>query len=159
MKINQTNKIENNIVSTEITIEALGTTDLTPEKELEILHNFTRKIEYSKIDFTANMKIGENGIPEIVEEEPDGATIAKVTLDDLINKTYPLDEKLNIAFAIDANKIDASKLDEHVFTTKEVLAQALVILFATKIKEDIAEKLAEIRKLNSEFEEPVQYTV
>ena len=46
---------------------------------------------------------------------------------------------------VDANKIDASKLDEHVFTSKEVLAQALVILFAEKIKEDITAKLAEIR--------------
>ena len=40
MKINQKNTIENDIVGIDISVEVLGTADLTSEQELELLHNY-----------------------------------------------------------------------------------------------------------------------
>lgn len=47
MKINQKNTIENDIVSIDISVEILGTANLTSEQELD-LHNYNKMIEFSK---------------------------------------------------------------------------------------------------------------
>lgn len=160
MKINQKNTIKENVVSTEITVDVLGTGELTQEKELELLHNFNKTIEYNKISFKSNMKITDN-VPTITAEvisDSNADTIEEVKIDDLINKQHLVDENLNISFSIDITKIPDSALGT-VFNTKEILGQAKVSLFAAKIKDAISEKLIEIRSLSNTFEGESEYTL
>lgn len=157
MKINQKNEILENVVSVDISVEVLGTSELTQEQELELLHNFTRMIEFSKIDFTGNMHIVGNK-PEITEDPVDGTNVVEVSIKNLINKQYPVDENLHITFSIDSTKIIDAELNS-VMDTKEKLATAKVTLFATRIREEIASKLKEIRDMGNKFEGEETYTL
>lgn len=158
MKINQKDSILENIVSTDISVEVLGTSDLTEEQELELLHNFTRTIEFNKISFKANMKIDDGNNPVVTVEEADNESVVEVSITDLINKQYPVDENLHITFSIDSTKIPDSELN-NVMNTKEKLAISKVVLFAEKIREAISEKLTEIRGMSNKFEGETEYTL
>lgn len=157
MKINQKNEILENIVSTDISVEVLGTSVLTQEEELALLHNFTRDIEFNKISFVSNMKMNGN-IPEITDDPIDGTNVVEVTINDIINKQYPVDENLHIYFSVDCTKIPDSELND-VMDTKEKLATAKVVLFAEKIREEISQKLKEIREMSNKFEGEKSYTL
>lgn len=157
MKINQKNTIENDVVSVDITVDVLGTTDLTDQQELELLHNYNKIIEFNKISFRGNMKI-ENNIPVITEEEVDGTSVVEVSITDVINQQIIVDENLHISFSRNVTKFPDSELND-VFTKKEVLGQAKCVLFATRVKEAIAEKLGEIRALSNTFEGEENYTL
>lgn len=157
MKINQKNTIENDIVGIDISVEVLGTADLTSEQELELLHNYNKMIEFNKIKFTGNMKI-ENNIPVVTEDPIDGTNVVEVTIPDVINEQFIVDENLHITFSRDVTKFPESDLND-VFQKREMLGQAKAILFATRIKEAISEKLAEIRALSNTFEGEESYTL
>lgn len=157
MKINQRDSILENVVSTDISVEVLGTSDLTQEQELELLHNFTRMIEYNKISFTGNMKITDNK-PVVTTEEANDSTVVEVSITDLVNKQYKIDENLHIVFSVDSTKILESELNT-VMNTREKLATAKVILFAEKIRGEISNKLKEIRDMSNNFERETEYTL
>lgn len=95
--------------------------------------------------------LSDTGIPVIVTDEPDGSTIEKVTISDLVNKKYTLDENLSITLSIDINKIPTTSLGT-VFNTPEKLGQAMAVLFLEKVKAAITTKLTEIRALANDFE-------
>lgn len=151
MKLNINKTIDENIISVDISVAELGTTDTASEVEKDMLHDFVRKIEYAKIQFKANMKLDANGDPVTTEDEVDNTTVVEVELKDLINKSYVIDENLNITFAIDVTKIPETEVSV-VFDTVEKLGKAKAQLFATKIQEEIGKKLAEIRALSTKFE-------
>lgn len=151
MKLKIAKKIEENIITVDISVAELGTVESESMQEHELLHDFVRSIEYSKISFKANLKEDANGDPIITAEEPDGKTIATVELMDLINKSHIIDENMHISFMIDVTKIPQSELMEP-FNTVEKLGKAKAVLFATRIQEEIEKKLSEIRALNTKFE-------
>lgn len=157
MKIIQNDEIDNNIVSTEILVGELGNSELTSEQEENLLANYPKTIEFNKITFSANMKI-ENKVPIITTETADSSTIVEVSIKDIINKEYVIDKNLNIKFSIDSSKIPDSELNA-VFDSKEMLAQAKVVLFADKIKKAITDKLTEIRDISNTFEGETSYTL
>lgn len=151
MKLNINKTIDENVISVDISVAELGTTDTASEVEKDMLHDFVRKIEYAKIQFKANMKLDANGDPVTTEDAVDDTTVVEVELKDLINKSYVIDENLNITFSIDVTKIPETEVSA-VFDTVEKLGKAKAQLFATKIQEEIGKKLAEIRALSTKFE-------
>lgn len=157
MKINQKNTIENDNVGVDITVDVLGTADLTAEQELELLHNYNKMIEFNKISFKGNMKISNN-LPIVTEDSIDGTNVVEVVINDIINEQIIVDENLHITFNRDVTKFPESELND-VFSKREMLGQAKVVLFATRIKEAIAEKLAEIRDLSNTFEGEESFTL
>lgn len=157
MKINQKNTIENDIVGVDITVDVLGTADLTAEQELELLHNYNKIIEFNKISFKGNMKI-ENNIPVITNDPVDESSVVEVVIPDVINQQIVVNENLHITFSRDVTKFPDSELND-VFSKREILGQARCILFATRIKEAITEKLGEIRALSNNFEGEKSYTI
>ena len=157
MKINQKNTIENDIVGIDISVEVLGTADLTSEQELELLHNYNKIIEFNKIQFKGNMRM-ENNIPVVTDDPVDGTNVVEVVIPDVINEQFIVDEDLHITFSRDVTKFPETELNE-IFSKREMLGQAKAILFATRIKEAIAEKLAEIRALSNTFEGEESYTL
>lgn len=154
MNIKQKNIILENVVGTKISVELLGTSELTAEQELEQLHNFTRNLEYTKIKFSAPMKMIDN-IPVIASEDDSDTQLVSLNL---INKKIPLDETFSVDISIDVSKIPTSELGD-VFTTVESLAQAKIVLFAAKIKEEINRLLTEIRAMSNDFETEIEYTL
>ena len=152
MKITQGIKIEENKVTATISVSELGDSTRDAQTELNQLHNFNREIEFSKIDFTSNMKI-LNNTPVVTADPVDGSTIEEITIKDLINKKYPIDENLAIEQTFDTSRIaDAEYSSKAVFNSLELLGQAYAVLFIEKVKSTISEKLAEIRALANDIE-------
>lgn len=151
MKLNIAKKIDENIITVDIAVGELGTTDTDENTEKELLHDFVRNVEYSSIQFKANMKEDENGDPVVTEDSLSKNTVVSIELKDLINKSYIIDENLHITFSIDVTKIPETETVKP-FDTVEKLGKAKAVLFATKIQEEIGKKLAEIRALNTKFE-------
>ena len=152
MKITQGIKIEENKVTATISVSELGDSTRDSQTELNQLHNFSREIEFSKIDFTANMKI-VNNMPVVTTDEVDSSTIEEISIKDLINKKYPIDENLAIEQTFDTSRIaDAEYSSNKVFNSPKLLGQAYAVLFIEKVKSTISEKLAEIRALANDIE-------
>ena len=152
MKLKVNKKIEDNIVSVDITVVELGTTSSVETEERNLLADFPRSVKYSDIDFTANMKIdGTTSDPVVTTDAVDDTTVVEVSLKDIINKEYPINEELAITFSIDVTKIPESELNA-VLDTVEKMGKAKAELFAVKIQEEIGKKLTEVRNLNTKFE-------
>lgn len=152
MKLKVNKKIEDNIVSVDITVAELGTTSSVETEERNLLADFPRSVKYSDIDFTANMKIdGTTNDPVVTTDAIDDTTVVEVSLKDIINKEYPINEELAITFSIDVTKIPESELNA-VLDTVEKMGKAKAELFAVKIQEEIGKKLTEVRNLNTKFE-------
>lgn len=151
MKLNIAKKIDENIITVDITVAELGTTDTDESTEKELLHDFVRTVEYSKIQFKANMCEDTNGDPIVTEDALAENTIVSIELKDLINKSHVIDENLHITFSVDVMKLPETEAVKP-FDTVEKLGKAKAVLFATKIQEEIGKKLAEIRALNTKFE-------
>ena len=153
MKITQNIQINEDKITATITVAELGDSTRDAQTELNQLHNWRREIEFSKIDFTSNMKIVDN-IPLCTSDPTDGSTIEEISIKDLINKKFDIDENLAIEQTFDASRIPTSEYSDNVvFNSAELIAQAYAVLFIEKIKSTISEKLAEIRALANDIEQ------
>lgn len=155
MKLTQSINIKENIITSSVRVAELGNTTIDADLEMEQLHNFVRTIEYSSIDFSANIKIS-NAKPVVTSDSPDGATIESISIKDLINRKIVLDENFVAELTIDIDKFPTSEYESNtVVNSKELLGQAYAVIFIDKIKTAVSEKLSEIRALASDIEEPV----
>ena len=151
MKLNINKKIENNIITVDISVDSLGTSTSTSEEESAILADFPRNIKFSDIDFKANVKLDENSDPVVTAEEANDSTIVAVELKNIINKEYPINADLNISISFDVTKISTSETNT-LLDTVEKVGKAYATVFVAKVQAEIAKKLAEVRALNTKFE-------
>lgn len=152
MKITQAIKIDENKIIANIAVAELGDATRDAQTELNQLHNFVREIEFSKIDFTSNMKI-VNNMPVVTTDEADGSTIEEISIKDIINKKFVIDENLTIDQTFDITRVPETEYSSNtVFNSPELLGQAYAVLFIEKVKSTISEKLAEIRALANDIE-------
>ena len=151
MKLNINKKIENNIITVDISVDSLGTSTSTSEEESAILADFPRSIKFSDIDFKANVKLDENSDPVVTAEEANDSTIVAVELKNIINKEYPINADLNISMPFDVTKISTSETHTSLDTVEKV-GKAYATVFAAKVQAEIAKELAEVRSLNTKFE-------
>ena len=151
MKLNIKKTIEDNIVTVDISVASLGTSTSTSEEEMSVLADFPRSVRFSDVNFSANIKLDSNGDPIVTDEEANGSTIVTVELKNIINKEYPINADLNISMPFDVSKIAATETNT-LLDTVEKVGKAYAVVFATKIQEEIAKKLAEVRSLNTKFE-------
>ena len=151
MKLNINKKIENNIITVDISVAELGTSTSTQIEEEQILSDFPRSIKFSDIDFKANVKRDENSEPVVTAEEANDSTIVAVELKNIINKEYPINADLNISMPFDVTKISTSETNT-LLDTVEKVGKAYATVFAAKVQAEIAKKLAEVRSLNTKFE-------
>ena len=158
MKIIQKPNVENDIVSVDIPVQMLGTADLTAEQEKDLISNYNTVIEYNHIQFKGNIKLNSDGVPEVTEDSVDGTTVVELEIKDIINERKIVNEDISFHFERDVTKYPDSVLND-VLNKKEIYAQAECVLFATRIKEALEEKLAEIRALNNKFETETEYTL
>ena len=151
MKLNVKKTIEDNIITVNISVSSLGTSTSTVDEEKSLLADFPRSIRFSDINFSANVKLDDNGDPVVTDEETDDSTIVAVELKNIINKEYPINADLNISMPFDVTKIATSETNT-LLDTVEKVGKAYATVFAAKVQTEIAKKLAEIRSLNTKFE-------
>lgn len=151
MKLKVNKKIENNIISVDISVDSLGTSTSTNEEESAILADFPRSVRFSDIDFSANVKLDENSDPIVTDEEADDSTIVTVELKNIINKEYPINEDMDISISFDVTKIATTETNT-LLDTVEKVGKAYATVFAAKVQAEIAKKLVEVRSLNTKFE-------
>jgi len=151
MDLKITNNIDNNIFSTHVTIDALGTEQLSEDEERELISNFPVKLAYRNIKFSKNIKI--NGtVPEITNDESNNTTIVTITLPALSNKEIFINEEFDAYYKIDYTKIPPSIIDGMVITSRELAAQAYCLIFSQAICDEIREIMTELRKKAPAFE-------
>lgn len=151
MKLNVKKTIEDNIITVDICVDSLGTSTSTSDEEAAILADFPRSVRFSDIDFSANVKLDENGDPIVTDEETDDSAIVAIELKNIINKEYPINEDMNISISFDVTKIASSETNT-LLDTVEKVGKAYATVFAAKVQAEIAKKLAEVRALNTKFE-------
>lgn len=151
MDLKVTNNIDNNIFSTLVTVDALGTEQLSEDEERELIANFPVKVAYRNLKFAKNIKI--NGtVPEITNEEVDGTAVVSVTLPALSNKEILIDEKFESYYKIDYTKISPAVINGNVITSREVAAQAYCLIFSQVICDAVRDIMDELRKKAPAFE-------
>lgn len=153
MKILPVRTIENNIFTTTIKPSEFGTSAVIAEDEISMLKDFPQTLKYSDITFSDNFIVTE-GNPLISSDE--GAVA--VTLD-LNNKEYILDENFEVTLSIDASKIQSSEIDSTVLTNAQLVAQAKIILFETKVINRISTLLTNARSHVNNFEVTTEQTL
>ena len=159
MKLTHGITIDENIITARIAVSELGDSTRDAATELNQLHNFVRTIEYKSIDFSGNLKL-VNNMPVVTDDEANGTDVETISIPDIINKKFVLDESLAIEFSMDIEKIPESDYSSNmVFNSPELLGQGRAVLFIEKIKSTIAEKLAEIRALANDIEKEVDVVI
>lgn len=136
-------EIDNNVFITDISVESLGTEQLRPEDEEELLNDFPIFLEYRNLTFAKNVKVTDN--ITVVTDDPVGEGVVQVVLPPLTNKEVRIDKDFALSYKCDTGKITSAAMDENVLTTKELVAQARCAVFDSVICEDITDKLNDIR--------------
>ena len=151
MKLNVKRIIEDNVITVDISVSELGTSTSTLDEEKSLLADFPRSIRFSDINFSANVKLNDDGDPIVTDEESDNSTIVTVELKNIINKEYPINEDMHIVMPFDVTKIAVTETNT-LLDSVEKVGKAYAVVFATKVQEEISKKLAEVRSLNTKFE-------
>lgn len=154
MKILPERSILENKYKTVIKPSEMGDSIRTAQQEIDMLADTPQVLRYSDIEFKGSF-IVSNGNPILSEDE----NAVTVTIDNINNKEFIINENLEIALEIDATKVPDSVLDENVLTTKQLYAQAQIILFETKVKNRIKELLEIARSNVNDFEVVTEETL
>ncbi len=151
MDLKITNNIDNNIFSTHVTVDALGTEQLSEDEERELISNFPVKLAYRNLKFAKNIKI--NGtVPEITDEEVDNTSVVSVSLPALSNKEIFINEEFDAYYKIDYTKISPAVIDGKVITSREIASQAYCLIFSQVICDAVRDIMDELRKKAPAFE-------
>lgn len=155
MDLKVTNNIDSNIFSTHVTVDALGTEQLSEDEERELISNFPVKLAYRNLKFTKNIKI--NGtVPEITEDETedeaDDTSVVSVTLPALSNKEIFINEDFDAYYKVDYTKISPAVVDGNVITSREVAAQTYCLIFSHVVCDAVRDIMDELRKKAPAFE-------
>lgn len=148
MDLNIKHDIENNVFSTVVTVDSLGTELLSEDEEKELLHDFPSKIAYKNLSFTRNVKMN-GSLPEVTSEEvtdDTSGTIVSVSVPPLSNKEILVDENFEATYRIDVSKISSSAIDENVLTSAELVAQAYCIVYDAVICDAVTDIMKSIRE-------------
>ncbi len=130
--------IDDGVVTANITC-----TDISDETK-EALHDYTKVLQYGDIDFSAKIKV-TNSMPEIVEDDdPDGEEVSI----ELVDKSFIVDENLNLELKLDSEKISKKELTTSI-SNVEILSKAKAIIWIDKVKTEIQKLVDEAREQNA----------
>ena len=118
-------------------------TDISDETK-EALHDYTKVLRYVDIDFSAKIKV-TNNMPEIVDDnDPDGEEVEI----GLIDKSFVVDENLNLELKLDSNKMSDKELTSSI-SNVEILSKAKAIIWLDKVKGEIQKLVDAAREQNA----------
>lgn len=117
-------------------------TDISNETK-EALHDYIKILRYGDIDFSAKIKV-TNNMPEIVDDDdPDGEEVRI----GLIDKSFVVDENLNLELKLDSNKMSDKELTSSI-SNVEILSKAKAIIWIEKVKSEIQKLVDAAREQN-----------
>ncbi len=117
-------------------------TDISDETK-EALHDYTKVLRYGDIDFSAKIKV-TNNMPEIVDDnDPDGEEVEI----GLIDKSFVVDENLNLELKLDSNKMSDKELTSSI-SNVEILSKAKAIIWIERVKSEIQKLVDAAREQN-----------
>ena len=126
-----------------VIVASIQCTDISDETK-EALHDYTKQLRYGDIDFSAKIKV-TNGMPSIVtDDDPDGETV-KIGL---IDKSFVIDENLNLELKLDSNKMSDKELTSSI-SNIEILSKAKAIIWSDKVKGEIQRLVNAAREQNA----------
>ena len=126
-----------------VIVASIQCTDISDETK-EALHDYTKQLRYGDIDFSAKIKV-TNGMPSIVtDDDPDGETV-KIGL---IDKSFVIDENLNLELKLDINKMSDKELTSSI-SNIEILSKAKAIIWIDKVKGEIQRLVNAAREQNA----------
>lgn len=136
-------KLETNInIEEGIITASVRCTEISDETK-EALHDYPKVLRYGSIDFSAKIKVNDSK-PEIVsDDDPDGETV-KIAL---IDKSFPVDENLNLELILDSAKMSDKELTTSV-SDIEILSKAKAVIWVEKVTAAVKEIVAAARKQN-----------
>lgn len=161
MKFLESTVIENNIIT--YSLKASYNDPLTSEEEQEIetLHDYIRKVKFVDIDFTANVDMSTgmpiaiaDSVATVDESDANNTTdsgLVKVSVGAVTPREYIVDDELDIKFSIDVSRIFDGEVND-TLTSKILVGQAKIAVFAFRIKEKISEILKQMRDEDNDFE-------
>lgn len=118
-------------------------TEISDETK-EALHDYTKILKYSNIDFSAKIKV-TNNMPEIVaDDDPDGELVSIKFVD----KSFVVDENLNLVLELDSTKMSSKELTTSI-SNVEILSKAKALIWVDKIETKIHELVNEAREQNA----------
>ena len=118
-------------------------TEISDETK-EALHDYTKVLKYSDIDFSAKIKV-TNNMPEIVaNDDPDGELVSIKFVD----KSFVVDENLNLVLELDSTKMSSKELTTSI-SNIEILSKAKALIWVDKIETKIHELVNEAREQNA----------
>lgn len=125
-----------------VVVANIQCTDISDETK-EALHDYTKLLRYGDIDFSAKIKV-TNGMPAIVsDDDPDGEEV-KIGL---IDKSFVVDENLNLELKLDSNKMSDKELTSSI-SNVEILSKAKAIIWIDKVKSEIQRLVEAAREQN-----------
>lgn len=160
MQIKATRRVEKNIVSTTLTIDAFGSEDYTPEEEREVLNDYKLVLNSDTITFMRYVQFDEHANPHVVniQDIDDPSTCDRVMLA-LSGETYEITEDMAIKYAVDIDNIGARLETYGNIYDNMCLAKAMICVFEDVIISWIGQQL-EISKMHKDtFEETYYYVV
>ena len=126
-----------------VIVASIQCTDISDETK-EALHDYTKQLRYGDIDFSAKIKV-TNGMPSIVtDDDPDGETV-KIGL---IDKSFVIDENLNLELKLDSNKMSDKELTSSI-SNIEILSKAKAIIWIDTVKGEIQRLVNAAREQNA----------
>ena len=126
-----------------VIVASIQCTDISDETK-EALNDYTKQLRYGDIDFSAKIKV-TNGMPSIVtDDDPDGETV-KIGL---IDKSFVIDENLNLELKLDSNKMSDKELTSSI-SNIEILSKAKAIIWIDKVKGEIQRLVNVAREQNA----------
>lgn len=126
-----------------VVIASIKCTDISDETK-EALHDYTKLLRYGNIDFSAKIKV-TNSMPEIVDDDdPDGEEVRI----GLIDKSFVVDENLNLELKLDSNKMSNKELTSSI-SNVEILSKAKAIIWVDKVKSEIQRLVDAAREQNA----------
>lgn len=117
-------------------------TDISDETK-EALHDYTKVLRYGDIDFSAKIKV-TNNMPEIVDDNDSDGEEVEIGL---IDKSFVVDESLNLELKLDSNKMSDKELTSSI-SNVEILSKAKTIIWIEKVKSEIQKLVDATREQN-----------
>lgn len=138
MKLARSINTEHNVITASIVCVEIS------DETKEALHDYTKVLKYSDIDFSAKIKVTDE-MPEIVaDDDPDGE---KVSIK-FVDKSFVVDENLNLVLELDSTKMSEKELTTSI-SNVEILSKAKALIWVNKVETRIQELVGEARKQNT----------
>ena len=156
MNFTITRKTENNVMSTTIAFASYGNGTITAEQEEKLLTEFPVSLTYDGISFTGKYS------PSTLN---DNSVIADATAGDSVslavnNQSVPLDDKFQVMYSVDLNKIATTEIQTHL-NSKLLVCIAKLQCFEDKIQAQLNTILTDVRTKESAYidQSPITVTI